>query len=96
MEVTFGDLTNKKNMIDRGTFVEYVEYMLEVLIMEDYLQIDYEYWDLYELAKEVTNELYGVADYNEVVRRFDEGEGGNYVNELNMDIQAVAEDITHP
>lgn len=83
-------------MIDKGTFLEYVEYMLEVLVIEDYLQIDYEYWDLYELAKEVTNELYGVADYNDVVKRYDEGEGGNYVNNLNMDIQAVAEDITHP
>tara|TARA_R110002020_G_scaffold94130_1_gene226760 strand:+ start:1262 stop:1516 length:255 start_codon:yes stop_codon:yes gene_type:complete len=80
-------------MIDKGTFLEYVEYMIEQLIMEDYLQIDYEYWDLYELAKEVTNELYGLADYNDVVRRFDEGEGGNYVNELNIAIEEVAEEI---
>jgi hypothetical protein len=80
-------------MIDKGTFLEYVEYMIEQLIMEDYLQIDYEYWDLYELAKEVTNELYGLADYNDVVRRFDEGEAGNYVNELNIAIEEVAEEI---
>ena len=76
--------------------MEYIEYTIEELVMDDYIQIDYEYWQLDSLSREVWNELDGVRDYNRIADAVMDNFGNaRMANDLNIVIQRTAESIMY-
>ena len=76
--------------------LEYIEYTIEQLVLEDYIQIDYEYWQLDSLSREVWNELDGVRDYNRIAEEVMDNFGNaRLANDLNIVIQKTVESIMY-
>jgi hypothetical protein len=79
-----------------NALLEYIEYTIEQMVIEDYIQIDYEYWQLDSLSREVWDQLDGVDDYNRIAAAVMDNFGNAaQANHLNIVIQETVEGIQY-